>query len=75
MLAGLCNSHEPTQSLIAGIGARKFANGDASFLTGCHWLEATSDNSALAIETKGIGLLAEMLLDELSSGNDRVSRK
>jgi len=75
MLAGLCNGHEPTQSLIANVGARKSAKGDASFLTACHWLESTSNNSSLAIETKDLGLLAETLLDELSSGNERVSKK
>ena len=75
MLAGLCNRHEPTQSLIASLGARKNAKGDASFLTVCHWLEATSDNSSLSIDTNGMGLLAETLLDELGDGNDRVSKK
>jgi hypothetical protein len=75
MLTGLCNGHEPTQSLIASVGARKSANGDTSFLTACHWIESTSDNSSLAIKTKDLGLLAETLLDELSSGNERVSKK
>lgn len=75
MLSGLCNGHEPTQSLVAGIGGRKNAKGDASFLTACHWLEATSDNSSLSINTNGMGLLAETLLDELGEGNDRVLKK
>lgn len=75
MLAGLCNGHEQTQARIAGIGARKSPKGDVSFLTACHWLESTSDNSSLSIDTKDMGLLAETLLDELSSGNERVSKK
>lgn len=75
MLAGLCNGHEETQSAIANAGARKSAKGDVPFLTACHWMESTSDNSSLAIETKGVGILAETLLDELSSGNEKVAKK
>jgi hypothetical protein len=76
MLSGLCNGHESTQSLVAGIKGRKSAKkGDATFLTACHWLEATSDNSSLRIDTNGMGLLAETLLDELGDGNDRVLKK
>ena len=75
MLAGLCNGHEETQSAIASVGARKSAKGDVSFLMACHWLESTSDNTSLTIETKGVGILAETLLDELSSDNEKVSKK
>ena len=69
MLSGLCNGHEPTHSLVASIGERKNAKGDASFLTACHWLEGTSDKA------NGMGLLAETLLDELGDGNDHFLKE
>jgi len=63
IITGLCSSHATTQSHVAS---------HDGFLQCCHWLESTSDNQEEGIKTSGIGLLAETLLDELSSGDSMV---
>ena len=65
MLAGLAKKHKSTQARIATFG---------SFVQSLHWLEATSDKSILVIETNGVGLLAETLLDEMMEENAEVTR-
>lgn len=65
ILIGLCKKHKSTQARIAMSG---------SFLQSIHWIEATSDHSVLDIETNGLGLLAETLLDEITDENSEVSR-
>lgn len=64
MLTGICLKHRPTQLAISRF---------PFLLEACHWLESTSDSTALCVETKGIGLLAETLLDELKEENDEVT--
>ena len=63
VLNGLASCHEPTQSRIAG---------QDNFIRVSHWLESTSDSVSVA--TNGLGLLAETLLDEITLGNDEVTR-
>jgi hypothetical protein len=63
ILTGLSKKHPATQARIAMF---------ADFLQSCHWIEATSDNLAANVETNGLGLLAETLLDEMMDGNEEV---
>lgn len=63
ILTGMCMKHEASQIKVAEF---------KDFLRACHWLETTSDNTALEIETNGVGLLAETLIDELTEGNTFV---
>ena len=63
ILIGLCKMHNTTQSCIAG---------EPNILKIFHWIENTSDTAA-GIDLKGIGLLAETLLDALKEGNDEVN--
>ena len=65
ILTGLCKKHQSTQARIAMF---------ASSVQSLHWIEATSDNSLLEVETNGLGLLAETLLDEMVEDNSEVSR-
>jgi hypothetical protein len=64
ILTGLCRNHAPTQARIARI----------DFVRACHWIESTSDNSAANINTDGLGLLAETLIDEIMEGNPEVTK-
>jgi hypothetical protein len=63
ILTGISRKHAATQAHIASL---------ADFLRVAHWLEATSDAQSENIDTKGIGLLAETLLDEISEGNKDI---
>jgi E3 ubiquitin-protein ligase UBR4 len=65
ILTGLCKSHKATQARVAMF---------AGFLQSCHWIEATSDSSSLGVNTNGLGLLAETLLDEMMEGNRDVNK-
>ena len=65
ILTGLCKKHAPMQSRIAMF---------SGFVECCHWIEATSDNTAAGISTNGLGLLAETLLDEAVDDNKTVGR-
>jgi hypothetical protein len=64
VLAGLAKKHNSTQARIAMFG---------TMVQSLHWLESTSDKGILEIETNGIGLLAETLLDEMVEENVEVS--
>ncbi|CAB9510970.1 Auxin transport protein BIG [Seminavis robusta] len=76
MLIGLCKDHAPTKAFVSQIGddSDKLSSGGVSFLQACHWMEATSDNSSNRVHVRGVGLLAETLLDELAE-NDLVAKK
>jgi E3 ubiquitin-protein ligase UBR4 len=65
ILTGLCKSHKTTQARVAMF---------AGFLLSCHWIEATSDSSSLGVNTNGLGLLAETLLDEMMEDNKDVNK-
>jgi hypothetical protein len=65
ILTGLCKKHAKTQSRIAMW---------PEFLRSCHWLEATSDNTAAKVDSDGLGLLAETLVDEMQEENKEVSK-
>ena len=79
MLIGLCKHHPRTQVYISQIGGDtdKFAaqDGKVSFLQACHWLESTSDSTTNRVYVRGIGLLAETLMDEVMDENDFVAKK
>jgi E3 ubiquitin-protein ligase UBR4 len=63
VLTGLCRRHAPTQSHLATI---------PGFVPACHWLETISDSASTNVQTEGLGLLAETLLDELIMENEFV---
>ena len=65
ILTGLCRRHEETQKRLASL---------PDFLANLHWLEATSDSKSPSINTNGLGLLAETLLDEVIEENPETSR-
>jgi len=65
ILTGLCRQHGPTQARIAMF---------ADFLRACHWLEGTSDSSTANVDTSGMGLLAETLLDGMTEDNEEVAK-
>jgi E3 ubiquitin-protein ligase UBR4 len=65
VLTGLCRRHGPTQSHLVLI---------PGFVSACHWLETISDSSTANVQTEGLGLLAETLLDEVIVENE-FSRK
>ena len=65
ILTGLCRQHGPTQARIAMF---------ADFLRACHWLEGTSDSSTANVDTSGMGLLAETLLDGMTEDNEEVTK-
>ena len=77
MLVGICRNHPPTQTYVSQIGedTDKAAIGSVPFLDACHWMESTSDSASNRVYVRGIGLLAETLLDELMEGNGLVSHK
>lgn len=68
MLIGLSKQHKATQGFIGTV-----ANKRLSLIQACHWIEATSDNSSARITMNGLGLVAETLLDELSSQGSPVA--
>lgn len=76
ILIGLCANHFNTQTLIA---ENDLSEGETSnavpLLTACHWIESTSDNTTADIDTNGLGILAETLLDALLQNNDPVKNK
>ncbi len=74
ILIGLCKEHVETQSHVAEEKDESQAV-QVSFLTSCHWIESTSDNSVAEISTNGLGILAETLLDTLSQGNKACEDK
>lgn len=65
ILTGLCRQHSGTQERIAK---------SVGFMQACHWLESTSDSVAARVETRGLGLLAETLLDEVAEQNVEVAK-
>ena len=65
ILTGLCRNHAPTQARIAMC---------SEFVRVCHWLEGTSDSSSANVETDGLGLLAETLLDEIMEKNEETTK-
>jgi len=65
ILIGLCKKHKSTQARVAMFG---------SFVQSLHWIEATSDHAILEVQTNGLGLLAETLLDEMADENSEVAR-
>jgi hypothetical protein len=65
ILSGLCQKHVETQSRLSR---------SPEFLRSCHWLEATSSNVSAGVDTRGLGLSAETLLDEIMEDNMKVSR-
>lgn len=69
MLIGLSKQHEPTRSFIGTFQADQ----DKVLIQVCHWIESTSDNTTARISIKGLGLLAETLLDELASEGSSVA--
>ena len=60
MLIGLSKQHPETQHFLGSF------NSNPSFICACHWMESTSDNSSKQITMKGLGLVAETLLDEFA---------
>jgi hypothetical protein len=74
MLIGLSKQHEPTQRFL-GTFEKIITTSTSdelqqlSLIRACHWIEATSDNTSARICMNGLGLVAEMLLDELA-GNE-----
>ena len=70
ILIGLCKQHEPTQTFL---GSYKMYKDKLPLILACHWLESTSDGSRIAM--KGIGLVAETLLDELAQDSSSVTEK
>jgi hypothetical protein len=73
MLIGLSRQHEPTQCFLGSFETTKTTTGQQqqqqppiSLIRACHWIEATSDNTSARICMNGLGLVAEMLLDELA---------
>jgi len=76
MLIGLCKHHFRTQMYISKIGEdNKLPGTMISFLQACHWLESTSDSASDRVYVRGIGGLAEELMDELMDGNEVVAIK
>ena len=79
MLIGLCKHHPRTQVYIGQIGedTDKFAapDGKVSFLQACHWLESTSDSTTNRVYVRGVGLLAETLMDEVMDENEFVAKR
>jgi len=82
MLMGICRGHQDTQSLIATVSVNIAPANEKPkekpapfFLQACHWIESTSDNKNPIIQTQGMGILAETLLDELKEENPSVSKK
>ena len=65
ILTGLCKQHAKTQARIAMW---------PEFLHSCHWIEATSDSTSAQVFSKGLGLLAETLVDEMKEDNVEVSK-
>mmetsp|Transcript_26538 Transcript_26538/g.39785 ORF Transcript_26538/g.39785 Transcript_26538/m.39785 type:complete len:1455 (+) Transcript_26538:731-5095(+) len=74
ILIGLCKEHIETQSHVAE-QKEEVQSVHVPFLTSCHWIESTSDNSMAGISTNGLGILAETLLDTLSQGNEVCEAK
>ena len=70
MVVGLAKEHEGTQLFIGG-----FSRGSVSFLQVCHWLESSSDLPSSGISLKGLGILAETILDDLVDFGTPVSKK
>ncbi len=66
ILIGLCKEHHETQSYVS---TETINSSAPPFLSACHWLESTSDNSSSDISTNGYGILAETLLDTISENN------
>lgn len=77
MLIGLCRSHPQTQAYISQVGEEgdKLSTSNVSFLQALHWLEGTSDSASNRVYVRGVGLLAETLMDELMEENDFVGKK
>jgi len=76
ILIGLCANHFNTQTLIADSDLPE--NGEknsVSLIIACHWIESTSDNNSADIDTNGLGILAETLLDALQQNNEPVKDK
>jgi len=71
MLIGLCKGHGPTQVIVGNFG-----NDQGHLLIkACHWLESTSDNTSSRVLIKNLGLVAETLLDELTSEDSPVAKQ
>ena len=83
ILIGLSTYHSATQCFLADITDQNPHNAlvDAatsnkqSFVMFIHWIESTSDHVVLDINTRGLGLLAETLLDGLMENNNLVKEK
>jgi hypothetical protein len=71
MVVGLAKEHEFTQLFIGGFSI----GGNLSFLQVCHWLESSTDLPSSGISLKGLGILAETLLDDLVDFGTPVSKK
>lgn len=69
MLIGLSKQHEATRSFIGQFQSSH----EQSLIQVCHWIEATSDNTSARISMKGLGLVAETLLDELMSEDSSMA--
>ncbi len=63
MLIGLSKQHEATRCFIGKFKSMQ----EQTLIHICHWIEATSDSTSARISMKGLGLVAETLLDELAS--------
>jgi hypothetical protein len=70
ILIGLCNDHEQTQSYL---GNDENTEDKIPLIVTAHWIESTSDKDG--INTNGLGILAETLLDNMMNNNDVVGRK
>jgi len=76
ILIGLCANHFNTQTLIADNDSPESGEeNDVPLLMACHWIESTSDNNSADIDTNGLGILAETLLDALQQNNEPVKDK
>lgn len=67
ILIGLCTDHEQTQSYL-GNGTRD----KIPLVVAAHWIESTSDKED--VNTNGLGILAETLLDNMMNNNDVVGK-
>lgn len=76
ILIGLCANHFNTQTLIGDNESPESGETNAvPLLMACHWIESTSDNTSADVDTNGLGILAETLLDALQQNNDPVKDK
>lgn len=70
ILIGLSTDHKQTQSYLASVDSSVTT---IPLLVAAHWIESTSDKDG--INTNGLGILAETMLDTMMNNNEDVERK